>query len=74
MDEETCNVCGQPDNCGDCNHVSVDDPSLSLWYTGTVDSEGVERWYRWWAEDEAHAVEQSNDAWPDENTIVAWKA
>ena len=74
MDEELCNVCGQPDNCGDCTHVLVDDPRLSLWYTGTVDGDGIDHWYRWWAENKAHAIEQSEAAWTDEVTVFAFKA
>lgn len=29
-DNERCSVCGMPDNCGDCNHVSLSDTDLAL--------------------------------------------
>lgn len=71
---EHCSVCGQPDNCGDCNHIFVDDPRLSLWYTTTTDENGTENRYQWWAEDRNHAIEQTYIAWPDETVHFAFEA
>lgn len=29
-ESERCATCGQPDNCGDCNHVHMSDADLAI--------------------------------------------
>lgn len=42
MNEETCSVCGQPDNCGDCTHVFVDNYDTRAFKAVFMDAEGEE--------------------------------
>lgn len=29
MNDETCPTCGQPDNCGDCDHTPINPPDVA---------------------------------------------